>query len=155
MDIWVCGFNRIVQKRCWIWWGLQKCKWIGKEKNLQKRGGKGKKKRQKGELVLGSTQGRKISSEERLQELVLVSLGREDWEGIPLIPKISPGGVRPWGRQELLSSWTFLIIPVCGRNAALDKAQIQQSSTSSGFPSPLQDFEVGNIDLCSGQNRAI
>lgn len=41
------------------------------------------KKEEKGEL-LGSTQGGKSSSEERLQELGLLSL--EKTEGIPLIP---------------------------------------------------------------------
>lgn len=117
---------------------------------------KKKEKRQKRELALGSTQGGEISSEERLQELGLVSLEQGRLRGDPINPYKYLQGVSGDGaRQELLSSLTFLIIPVCYRNAGFGQARIKQSSNTSGFTSALQDFEMGNLDLCSVRNGAM
>lgn len=145
MDIWVCGFKEIVQKRCWIWWGLERWKWMGKKQIMSETCKKTpnkttkpkiiiKKKRQKGELALGNTQGGKISSEERLQEK-----GRQRGDLIKPYKNLQ-GMSEDGARQELLSSWTFLITPVCYRNAGFGKAHLKPSSNNSGFPSPLQDF---------------
>lgn len=150
MDIWVCGFNKMVWKRCQIWWGLEvKVDWEGKIMSEKR-----EKKFKKGNWSQVIHR-KEIAPVRRDSGSWTWSFWRrEDWEGIPSIPLNISGGCQSTGPDRnywsVLTFWEYLIILYM----VLTMHISNNNQTTLLFPHPLQDLEVGNLNLCSVQNRA-